>query len=456
MSSLSPDERSQQNSEENSSVTNYLWEAYKAQTDVGETEDEKLRQERDFWKAMFDKLVDDFPEGVLVTTDNGTLTHWNETLSDHLNIPASEALGNNAYDVIGTENKDETLAETVVRKGEPIQEEDVREVPTTDAIFQTYGVPLRGPDGSVIGAFEVAPDVSEHVLRQRELEEIQDKVGGTVRSELTDLSESINDIVSFTDEIEAFAEKQTEHMEQAAGEISNQSATIEEIASSAESVSSAAQQANTQASDGKKKASTAIDRMEAVREQADDVTDTLNALTAQADEMNEIIEVIDGIAEQTNMLALNASIEAARAGEAGDGFAVVADEIKNLAGDSQQQASEIEGMVHEMISMTEQTEEELNKTTAEIADAIEAVEDSVGALQEISEAISETATGAEEVAEATDAHASSSEEVAATVDAAVEELSSLEQQLVELSDTTSSQKHQVEDISRAVDELVDQ
>jgi PAS domain S-box-containing protein len=437
-----------------SHATEYLWDTYKSQSEVPETEDELLREERDFWKEMFNQLVSEFPEGVLVTTDDGTLTHWNEALAGDLNTSRSEVLGKNAYDVIGTEDEDETLAETVARTGESIKEDDIREVPTTDAIFQTYGVPLRGPDGSVVGAFEVTPDVSEHIHRQRELERLQDEVSGTVRSELTNLSESIDDIVSSTDEIEEFAEQQTERMEQAAGEISNQSATIEEIASSAEAVSDAAQQADTRASDGEQTASAAIDRMEAVREQANDVTDTLSALTAQADEMNEIIEVIDGIAEQTNILALNASIEAARAGEAGDGFAVVADEIKDLAGDSQQQASEIETMVTEMVEMTEQTEKELTKTTTEIADAIEAVENTVNALHEIGDVISETATGAQEVAEATDAHASSSEQVAATVDAAVEELTSLEQQLIDLSDTTSSQQDQVMDIGRAVDELV--
>jgi methyl-accepting chemotaxis protein len=73
------------------------------------------------------------------------------------------------------------------------------------------------------------------------------------------------------------------------------------------------------------------------------------------DEISEIVAIIDDIAEQTNILALNALIEAARAGDAGDGFAVVANEVKQLAEESQDQAAEIESLVKTVQKDTEQT-----------------------------------------------------------------------------------------------------
>ncbi len=135
--------------------------------------------------------------------------------------------------------------------------------------------------------------------------------------------------------------------------------------------------------------------MASVTKLSQSVTSTgglVRQLGEESEEINGIINVIKGVAEQTNLLALNAAIEAARAGEQGRGFAVVADEVRSLAGKTQQHASEIESIIARLVSNVRNTSDKVNDAVklAEVSDeAIEGVvmsySDIVGFMFEVSE-----------------------------------------------------------------------
>ncbi|QLG62311.1 methyl-accepting chemotaxis protein [Halorarum salinum] len=414
---------------------------------------ERDRAEAAFWRELFDGLVAALPESALVVDDGGTITHWNEAHSEMVGIAEAEAVGNNAHEVLGTEGAEETLAEEVVRVGETIAEDAIREIPASDKALQVYAVPLDAPDGEPVGAFSVAADVTDHVRRQRDLERLQSRVSGAVRERTADLADAVEEVAEFTDDADQFAAEQAERMREVADEMTEQSATVQEIAASAEQVTVASDRTRSLVEDGDEAATEATEAMGSVEGAAEEVAGAVDDLTDRADEVGEVVELIDGIAEQTNMLALNASIEAARAGEAGEGFAVVADEVKSLAEESREHAERIETLVGDMQDRTHETARLLDATTGEVAAAIERIEGVTESLSDVSAAVEETADGAAGVADATDDQAASAEEVAAMVESSVEAIETLEGRLEAVAETAAEGRRQVREVEASVDEL---
>ncbi|WP_439331825.1 methyl-accepting chemotaxis protein [Pseudomonas syringae] len=132
------------------------------------------------------------------------------------------------------------------------------------------------------------------------------------------------------------------------------SATVAEVARNAEQASQAASNADREARDGDKVVGEAIAQIERLANEVGRSADAMTQLEQESDKIGKVMDVIKAVAEQTNLLALNAAIEAARAGEAGRGFAVVADEVRGLAQRTQQSTVEIETLVAALQSGTRQ------------------------------------------------------------------------------------------------------
>ena len=125
-------------------------------------------------------------------------------------------------------------------------------------------------------------------------------------------------------------------------------AAVDEVASNAVSTSEASRQATTEAEDGRQQVEQAVAGMGSMVGEINESTQSVADLAGQVREIGKVIDVIRGIADQTNLLALNAAIEAARAGEQGRGFAVVADEVRALAHRTQTSTVDIEKMIGEV------------------------------------------------------------------------------------------------------------
>ncbi|WP_442969420.1 methyl-accepting chemotaxis protein [Pseudomonas sp. PS02290] len=166
------------------------------------------------------------------------------------------------------------------------------------------------------------------------------------------IADAANQLASAAEELTAVTEDSTRglvtqngEIQQAATAVNEMTAAVEEVARNAVSTSQISNQTAEDAMKGQKQVQQAVTAINTVTEVINDSTQRVEALAEQIHDITKVLEVISGIAEQTNLLALNAAIEAARAGEQGRGFAVVADEVRALAHRTQTSTGEIEAMI---------------------------------------------------------------------------------------------------------------
>ena len=230
------------------------------------------------------------------------------------------------------------------------------------------------------------------------------------------------------------------------------SATIREIAESAEKAAGSAMSANDSAVAGNEVVGQLFTTNERLAKEVSGIADVIEKLRGESDSIGSVVDVIRGIAEQTNLLALNAAIEAARAGEQGRGFAVVADEVRTLASRTQQSTSEIQEMIENLQGGTGQAVRAIDagqKITAETVDqttqARDALQAIVSAVATIRDMNAQIATAAEEQTVA--AH---------EIDKSVTDISQLSEQSAQNSEHTLAASRELAELSERMRDVVNQ
>ncbi|MBD9600088.1 methyl-accepting chemotaxis protein [Pseudomonas sp. 478] len=203
----------------------------------------------------------------------------------------------------------------------------------------------------------------------------------------TQLGAAAEELSTVTQEASRGLQQQTNEIEQAATAVNEMTAAVEEVARNAVSTSEASNQSTQAAREGRDRV---VETVGAIQTMTHDVQNTsvmIEGLAAQGRDIGKVLDVIRAIAEQTNLLALNAAIEAARAGEAGRGFAVVADEVRALAHRTAQSTQEIEKMVAGIQNGTGQAVSSMQQSNQRTQSTLEMARAAGVALEQITQSI---------------------------------------------------------------------
>jgi methyl-accepting chemotaxis protein len=270
--------------------------------------------------------------------------------------------------------------------------------------------------------------------------------------ELTATSEDMTNIVA---EISRGTQMQSVKAEEVSRAMNDMNLTVQEVAANSENAAQSAVDSNKLIQGLGEISNDLMLKMESIKSAVGESSDVINELDGKSKQIGEIVNLITSIADQTNLLALNAAIEAARAGEHGRGFAVVADEVRKLAEDSGNAANEIAQLIGQIQTGTRDAVTSMAKGADEVDTGAVSLEKSVKAIGEVVETGGIIVKMVQEIAAAAEEQSASIEEITASV----EEVSAISEQSAagaqETAASVEQQTSSMQEVSKSAQELAD-
>ncbi len=243
---------------------------------------------------------------------------------------------------------------------------------------------------------------------------LRELIGG-IRDGVSQISSAAEQLSAVTMQTSAGVNSQKEETDQVATAMHEMSATVQEVARNAELAAQAATDADREAREGDRVVAEVVAQIERMASEVIRSSEAMTALQSDSDKIGSVMNVIRAVAEQTNLLALNAAIEAARAGEAGRGFAVVADEVRGLAQRTQKSTEEIEGLVTALQNGTQQVSAIMQNSRSLTESSVELTRSAGTSLARITSTVSNIQAMNQQIATAAEEQSAVAEEISRSV-----------------------------------------
>lgn len=360
----------------------------------------------------FEGILDALPWAVSVTDMNMNWQFCNKASLRSMNKSSNaEVVGVHCSAKKGNICNTPNCGIEQLRKGNP---NVINHMPNGKSMRITLGF-LTDRTGQRIGHVEVGEDITERIKLQEQSKQAQQQAQHTIVAQLEGVVSAIDsgaqNLNLALDGVRAQANEAAARLSEAATAMNEMNATVLEVASNAEGAADAASAVQNQAQNGNALVVRTVESLHTLRELSVSLKTDMEGLDKQARDIGTVLTLIRDIADQTNLLALNAAIEAARAGEAGRGFAVVADEVRKLAEKTMSATRDVESAIEAIQEGTYKSSATMDNAVSAIEATGQVGEESGRALEQISGLAADSSLRVSAIAAAATEQSAASEEI---------------------------------------------
>ncbi|BBD06749.1 methyl-accepting chemotaxis protein [Desulfovibrio ferrophilus] len=364
------------------------------------------------------KMLDAVPDPVFAADEDFKILHANNEVARLTGVDVRKIKGMDCRELFNAE------VYATLEQARDLHESFEGEVIAMEAagvqrFIKPVGDVLYDCHGDMIGYLVVAKDVTDLVRKEAEIKEKLDHlvlVGGRINEASAELSGSAGELASQVQQVQGGSEQQNTRVLETSTAMEEMNASVLDVARNAGNAAENAEASRNKAQEGTDMVLTMVKSIGDLRTGIDGLSTSMGELGQRAEGIGNIIDVISDIADQTNLLALNAAIEAARAGEAGRGFAVVADEVRKLAEKTMTATHEVEQAVADIQNGTRENVGRTRSAAEEAERITELASVSREYLTQIVELAETTAEQVRSIATAAEEQSASSEEISLAMD----------------------------------------